>query len=71
MAAVAGRRNAPSESHSPGGNEGQGPATQNPIVSSLAGRDHSEFLASELLFHPKINQILSICAGAIDMSGEY
>ena len=54
-AAVAGRRNAPSESHSPGGNEGQGPATQNPIVSSLAGRDHSEFLASELLFHP-INQ---------------
>ena len=33
-------------------NDGQGPATQNPIVSSLAGRDHSEFLASELLFHP-------------------
>ncbi len=50
-AAVAGRRNAPSESHSPGGNEGQVPATQNPIVSSLAGRDHSDFLAVNLLFH--------------------
>ena len=55
MATVAGRRNAPSESHSPGGNKGQGPATQNPIVSSLAGRDHSEVLASKPVFYP-VNQ---------------
>ena len=55
MATVAGRRNAPSESHSPGGNKGQGPATQNPIVSSLAGWDHSEFLASKPVFYA-VNQ---------------
>jgi transposase len=55
MATVAGRSNAPSESHSPGGNKGQGPATQNPIVSSLAGWDHSEFLASKPVFYA-VNQ---------------
>lgn len=55
MVAVAGRRNSPSGPHSPGGNKDQGPATQNPIVSSLVGRDHSKFLTSKYVFYP-VNQ---------------
>jgi transposase len=71
MAAVAARRNAPSESHSAGGNKEQRSATQNPTVSSLAGRDHSKFLASKPLFYyVNKNKYPLSGSGAIYMRGE-